>query len=141
MQRSASAVWQGTLKEGKGTLSSQSGAMKDSPYNFGARFGDEKATNPEELIAAAHAGCFSMALSNVLGKAGFTADRIATTANLSFDNLDGKWTITSIQLDLKAKVPGIDAAKFQECAEDAKANCPISRVLNAKITLAAKLES
>ncbi len=141
MKRTASAVWQGTLKEGKGTISTPSGVLKNTPYSFQSRFGDAAPTNPEELIAAAHASCFSMALSLFLGNAGFTADRIATTANLDFENVDGKWTITTIHLDLKAKVPGIDKAKFNEAAEGAKAGCPISRLLNAKITLTATLEA
>jgi osmotically inducible protein OsmC len=140
MKRTASAVWQGTLKEGKGTVSSQSGVLKDTPYSFQSRFGDAVATNPEELIAAAHAGCFTMAMSNALGQAGFTAERLATAASLTFEQVDGKWTITTIHLELKAKVPGIDKTKFQEAADGAKANCPISRALTAKITLAATLE-
>lgn len=140
MQRTASAVWQGTLKEGKGSLTSPSGVFKATPYSFHSRFADGGETNPEELIAAAHAGCFSMALSNILGKENFTAERIATTANLTLEQVNGAWTITAIHLDLSAKVPGIDQAKFEAAANDAKANCPVSRVLNAKITLAAKLE-
>ena len=140
MKRTASAVWNGTLKEGKGTISSQSGVLKDTPYSFASRFGDAVATNPEELIAAAHAGCFTMALSNFLGTAGFPADRLSTNAAVTFEQVDGNWTITTIHLDLTAKVPKIDKAKFQELADTAKAKCPISRVLNAKITLAAKLE-
>ena len=140
MKRTASAVWTGTLKEGKGTISSQSGVLKDTPYSFQSRFGDAPATNPEELIAAAHAGCFTMALSNALGTAGFPAEKLATTASLTFEQVDGKWTISTIHLETTAKVPKIDKTKFQELATDAKANCPISRVLNAKITLAATLE-
>jgi len=141
MKRTASAVWQGTLKEGKGTLSTPSGVLRDTAYSFRSRFGDGTETNPEELIAAAHAGCFSMALSVFLGNAGFTPERLATTATLSLEQVEGKWTITAVHLDLKAKVPGIDQAKFQEAAEGAKANCPVSQVLKAKITLAAQLES
>src|SRR5436305_12069783 len=141
MKRTASAVWSGTLKDGQGTLASPSGAFKQTPYSFRSRFGDGTETNPEELIAAAHAGCFSMALSVFLGNAGFTPERLATTATLSLEQVEGKWTITAIHLDLKAKVPGIDQAKFQEAAEGAKANCPVSQVLKAKITLAAQLES
>jgi osmotically inducible protein OsmC len=140
MKRTASAVWQGTLKEGKGTISSQSGVLKETPYSFASRFGDAVATNPEELVAAAHAGCFTMALSNTLGTAGFPADRLTTTASLTFDKVDDKWTITTIDLVLTAKVPKIDKAKFQELADTAKATCPISRLLNAKITLTATLE-
>jgi osmotically inducible protein OsmC len=141
MQRTASAVWQGTLKEGKGTLSAASGVLKNTPYSFQSRFADGTETNPEELIAAAHAGCFSMALSNILGKAGHTPDRLATTANLTLEQVEGAWTVTTIHLDLAARVPGIDAAKLQTLADEAKANCPISRLLKAKITLAVKLEA
>src|SRR5262245_50822970 len=140
MKRTASAVWNGTLKEGKGTISSQSGVLKGTPYSFASRFGDAVATNPEELIAAAHAGCFTMALSNVLGTAGFPAERLATTASLTFDKVGDNWTITTIHLDLTAKVPKLDKAKFQELADTAKGTCPGSRVLNAKLTLAATLE-
>lgn len=140
MKRTASALWQGTLKEGKGTMSAPSGVLKDTPYSFRSRFESAPETNPEELIAAAHAGCFSMALSVFLAGAGFTAERIATTANLSFENIDGKWTITAVHLDLKAKIPGIDQAKFTEAANGAKENCPVSRALKATITLDAKLE-
>jgi len=141
MKRTASAVWNGSLKEGKGTLSGPSGVLKNTPYTFKSRFENDPQTNPEELIAAAHAGCFSMALSNILGQAGFTADRIATTAELTLDTVDGKPTITTIHLNLSAKVPGIDQAKFEKAANDAKVGCPVSRVLNAKITMDAKLES
>lgn len=141
MQRHASAVWQGTLKEGKGTLSTESGVLKDVAYSFAKRFGNEAGTNPEELIAAAHAGCFSMAFSGKLTAAGFTAERIATKANLTFEQVQGAFTVTTIHLDMAAKVPGIDRAKFEELANDAKATCPISRLLNAKITLSATLEA
>jgi lipoyl-dependent peroxiredoxin len=141
MKRTASAVWNGSLKEGKGTLSGPSGVLKNTPYTFRSRFESDPQTNPEELIAAAHAGCFAMALSNVLGQAGFTPERLATTANLTMDTVDGKPTITAIHLDLVAKIPGIDKAKFDKAANDAKAGCVVSRVLNAKITMDAKLES
>lgn len=141
MQRHASAVWQGTLKEGKGTMSTESGVLKDVAYSFAKRFGNEAGTNPEELIAAAHAGCFSMAFSGKLTAAGFTAERIATKANLTFEQVQGAFTVTTIHLDMAAKVPGIDRAKFEELANDAKATCPISRLLNAKITLSATLEA
>lgn len=141
MKRSASAVWQGSLKEGRGTLTAPSGAFKETPYSFQSRFESAPATNPEELIAAAHAGCFSMALSNILGKNNATAERIATTANLSFEQVNGAWTITAIHLDLVAKVPGIDQAKLETYANEAKANCPVSRVLKADITMTAKLEA
>ncbi len=141
MQRHASAVWQGTLKEGKGTVSTESGTLKEVAYSFAKRFGNEAGTNPEELIAAAHAGCFSMAFSGKLTAAGFTPAKISTKGSLTFEQVEGAWTITTIHLDMTAKVPGIDAAKFEALANDAKATCPVSRLLNAKITLAAKLEA
>ncbi|MFL5328638.1 MAG: OsmC family protein [Gemmataceae bacterium] len=140
MKRTASALWSGTLKDGQGSLSSPSGVFKQTPYSFRSRFGDGGETNPEELIAAAHAGCFSMALSNILGKANLNPERIATTANLDFDQVDGAWTIKAIHLDLIAKVPGIDQAKLESLANEAKLNCPVSRVLKAEITMSAKLE-
>src|SRR5277367_691299 len=130
MDRSASAVWQGSLKEGKGTISTQSGALKDTQYSFAARFAEGVGSNPEELIAAAHAGCFSMAFSAELGKAGFTPDSIETTAVVTLD-LHDKPTVTKIHLTTKAKVPGIDKAKFDEIAKGAKEGCPISRLLKA----------
>ena len=139
MQRKASARWQGTVKEGAGTISTQSGTLKDTPFSFVARFGDGKGTNPEELIAAAHAGCFTMALSFALNNAGFTADAIDTEAQLTMDQVNGGWSITAIHLRTRARVPNIDAAKFGEIAAGAKANCPVSRVLNATITLDATL--
>ena len=139
MQRKASARWQGTVKEGAGTIATQSGTLKDTPFSFVARFGDGKGTNPEELIAAAHAGCFTMALSFMLNNAGFTADAIDTEAALTMDQVNGNWTITSIHLTTRARVPKIDAAKFAEVAANAKANCPVSRVLNANISMDAKL--
>jgi len=139
MDRSASAVWNGSLKEGKGTISSQSGALKQMQYSFAARFAEGVGTNPEELIAAAHAGCFSMALSAELGKANFTPESIETTAVVTLD-LHDKPTITKIHLTTKAKIPGIDKAKFDEIANGAKAGCPVSRVLAAaEITLDATL--
>jgi osmotically inducible protein OsmC len=139
MKRKASARWQGTAKEGSGTLSVQSGVLTDTPYSFVARFGDGKGTNPEELIAAAHAGCFTMALSFMLNGSGFTAEAIDTEATLTMDQVNGNWTITAIHLTTRARVPEIDAAKFAETANNAKANCPVSRVLNATITLDAAL--
>ena len=140
MKRSASAVWNGTLKTGTGSLTAPGGAFKSTPYSFNARFADGPGTNPEELIAAAHAGCFAMALSGVLGEAGFTADRLDATAEVSLENVPpAGWTVTTSHLTLTAKIPGIDDAKFQELAAKAKAGCPISRLLNAKITLTAKL--
>jgi len=140
MDRSASAVWNGSLKEGKGTISSQSGALKELQYSFAARFADGVGTNPEELIAASHAGCFSMALSAELGKAGFTPDSIETTAVVTLDLHGEKPTVTKSHLTTKAKIPGIDKAKFDEIAAGAKAGCPISRLLAAaEITLDATL--
>jgi osmotically inducible protein OsmC len=139
MDRSASAVWNGSLKEGKGTISSQSGALKSLQYSFSTRFVDGVGTNPEELIAAAHAGCFTMALSAELGKAGFTPDQIDTTAVVTLDMHD-KPTVTKIHLTTKAKVPSIDKAKFDEIADGAKKGCPISRLLAAaEISLDATL--
>ncbi len=142
MKRSASAVWQGNLKQGRGVLSSDSGVLKDTAYSFATRFETSPGTNPEELIAAAHAGCFSMAFSAELGKAGFTPDRVATTAGVSLDMINGNPTITRIHLEMTAKIPGIDQAKFEEISKAAKAGCPVSRLLTgAEITLSAKLES
>ena len=139
MKRTASALWNGDLKQGKGTLSAPGGVLKNTPYSFTTRFENAPGTNPEELIAAAHAGCFTMALSAFLGKAGFTPEELSTRADLNLEQVNGNWTITAIHLDLSGRVPGIDAAKFQEIANDAKANCPVSRVLKADITLTAKL--
>jgi osmotically inducible protein OsmC len=139
MDRSASAVWHGSLKEGKGTISTQSGTLKETQYSFAARFESGVGTNPEELIAAAHAGCFTMALSAELGKANFTPESIETSAVVTLD-LHDKPTVTKIHLTTKAKVPGIDKAKFDEIAAGAKAGCPISRLLAAaEITLDATL--
>ena len=139
MDRSASAVWQGSLKEGKGTISTQSGTLKDTQYSFAARFAEGVGTNPEELIAAAHAGCFTMAFSGQLTQAGFTADKIETTAKLTLDMHD-KPTITKIHLTMSAKVPNIDKAKFDELAHAAEVGCPVSRLLKAaEITLDATL--
>jgi len=140
MKRTASAVWRGGLKEGKGSLSTESGVLAETPYSFSTRFENGRGTNPEELIAAAHAGCFSMALSAELGKAGLTPDSIATSAALTMERLEAGWTVTAIHLDVAAKVPGADRARFEAAAQTAKAGCPISRLLNAKITMAAKLE-
>src|ERR1700683_1063660 len=139
MNRKASAVWKGALKEGKGTISTESGVLANTPYSFSTRFENAAGTNPEELIAAAHAGCFTMALSAFLGGAGFTAKESSTRAPLTLDQVAGNWTITTIHLDLTGRVPGIDAAKFEEIAKNAKANCPVSRVLKADITLAIQL--
>lgn len=140
MKRKASAVWNGGLKDGKGAISTDSGVLSKTQYSFGTRFENGAGTNPEELIAAAHAGCFSMALSGQLGAAGLTAEAIHTTATATFEKLEAGWTITEMHLDVTAKVPGADAAKFETAANNAKTGCPISRVLNAKITMDAKLE-
>ena len=140
MERSASAVWHGSLKEGKGTISTQSGTLKETQYSFGARFADGVGTNPEELIAAAHAGCFTMALSAQLTEAGIVPDTIETTALLTLDLHGDGPTITKIHLTTKAKVPGVDKAKFDELANKAKVGCPVSKVLKAaEITLDATL--
>ena len=139
MLRHASARWAGALKDGKGTIDSASGALKGIPYSYSMRFEDAPGTNPEELIAAAHAACFSMAFSGELGKAGMTPQSIDTRASLTFEKTNVGFTITTIHLDTTAKVPGADRAKFLAAAEAAKKNCPVSRVLNANITLDAKL--
>jgi lipoyl-dependent peroxiredoxin len=139
MKRSASAVWKGGLKDGRGTVSSSSGALSNVPYNFSMRFENEKGTNPEELIAAAHAACFSMALSLFLGNAGMTAESINTTATVTLEKVGDAFTVTASHLDTTVRIPNADKAKFQEAAEGAKAGCPISRLLNTKITLDAKL--
>ena len=141
MKRSASAEWKGGLKEGKGTISTESGVLANTSYSFGTRFESAKGTNPEELIGAAHAGCFSMALSAQLGEAGMTAERIATTAAVTLEKLESGFAITAIHLTVKAKIPGADAAKFQTAANNAKAGCPVSKVLNATITMDASLEA
>ncbi len=140
MQRKASAEWKGSLKEGSGAVSSSSGVFSKTPFSFGTRFGDQPGTNPEELIAAAHAGCFSMALSAQLGTANLTPESIKTNATLTMEKLDSGWTITAVHLDVVGKVPKADAASFQKAADAAKAGCPVSNVLNAKITMNAKLE-
>jgi osmotically inducible protein OsmC len=140
MKRKASAVWHGDLKSGRGTISTESTVLKDSKYSFTTRFENGPGTNPEELIAAAHAGCFTMALSFALQLSGFTADTLSTTATLTLENLpQASWTITAIHLETTAKVPGIAPEKFAEIAAGAKAGCPVSRVLKAEITLDAKL--
>lgn len=140
MKRSASAVWNGSLKEGHGTLSAPGGALHSTPYSFSSRFESGNGTNPEELVAAAHAGCFAMALSAALGEAGFKPERLEVSAEVSLDNVPPKgWTVTASHLTLTAKVPNLDAPKFDEISAKAKANCPISRLLNANITLSGKL--
>ena len=141
MIRRASAVWQGDLKNGKGTMTAPSGVMKDAAYSFATRFEDKPGTNPEELIAAAHAACFSMALSADLGRAGFKAERIESTAEVSFGKVDDKPTVTASHLKTKARVPGIDRATFEKIANETKVGCPISRLLKLDITLDATLES
>jgi osmotically inducible protein OsmC len=141
MDRTANAVWTGDLKSGKGTLTTQSGVLKETAYSCHTRFEDGAGTNPEELIGAAHAGCFSMALSMILGNAGLTADRIATKATVTMVPVDGTPTVTKIHLDLTAKIPGADQAAFEKAANDAKAGCPISRLLKAEITMTATLEA
>lgn len=140
MKKTASAVWQGGLKDGKGMLSTESGALTQNPYGFNTRFEDTPGTNPEELIGAAHAGCFSMALSMMLGEAGLTAERIDTTAEVTLDKQDDGFAITAVHLILKAKVPGASQEQFTEIANKAKAGCPVSKVLNAQISLDATLE-
>ncbi len=139
MDRKASAQWNGGLRDGNGTVSTASGALKSVPYSFAMRFGDTPGTNPEELVAAAHAACFSMALSNELGTFGYRAEQIETKATLNFDKTDAGWTVKAIHLDVAAKVPGADSAKFQSAAEAAEKGCPISRLLKADITMSAKL--
>lgn len=139
MKRKASATWMSGLKDGKGRVSTGSGALKDLGYSFSTRFEDAPGTNPEELVAAAHAGCFAMALSAQLGEAGLTPERIDATATLNFEKGEGGWGASSIHLDVTAKVPGADDAAFQKAAEGAKKGCPISRLLNTDITLTAKL--
>lgn len=139
IKNSGSANWKGGLKDGTGTISTKSGALKDLNYGFKKRFEGEPGSNPEELIAAAHASCFSMALSMVLGEAGMTADDISTNATVSLEEKDGGFAVTKSHLDVEAKIPGADADKFQEAAKTAKENCPISKLLNAEITMDAKL--
>jgi osmotically inducible protein OsmC len=141
MKRHASAIWQGDLKTGKGTVSSESGILSKTQYSFGTRFENGPGTNPEELIAAAHAGCFTMALSGQLGNAGLVAEKLETTATLTFEKLDAGWTVTQIHLDVKGKVPKADAAAWEKATSAAKAGCPISRLLNTTITMDAKLEA
>jgi osmotically inducible protein OsmC len=141
MQRKGSAHWSGGLKDGKGSVSTASGVLNNSQYSFSTRFENGIGTNPEELIAAAHAGCFSMALSAQLGNAGMTAESIDTTATVTLDKTEAGFSITSSHLEVTVKIPGADKAKFDEAAKAAEAGCPVSRVLNAKITMDAKLIS
>ena len=141
MKQTGSAIWRGDLKTGVGALSTHSGALHETAYGFAMRFEGAKGTNPEELIAAAHAGCFTMALTANLGKAGFTPKRLATSATVTLEQVAGNWTITTVHLENEAWVPGLTAEKFQQIADDTKVNCPVSRVLRAQISLHAKLES
>ena len=139
MKTQGSAVWSGGIKDGKGAISTQSGALKDYPYGFTSRFEGKPGTNPEELIGAAHAGCFTMALSLILGEANLTAESMETTAQVTLDKVDDGFAITAVHLTLKAKVPGATQATFAELAGKAKAGCPVSKLLNAAITLDATL--
>jgi len=141
MKRNAKAVWKGGLKGGKGTISTDSGVLSETQYSFNTRFEEGKGTNPEELIAAAHAGCFSMALSAQLEDAGLTAESITTTASVRLDKTDAGFAITSVHLDVAARVPGADRQAFETAAQNAKAGCPVSKVLNAEITMDARLET
>jgi osmotically inducible protein OsmC len=134
-------MWQGDLKSGKGTVTTDSGVLSQTPYSFTTRFENGKGTNPEELIAAAHAGCFTMALSAQLGNAGLTPEKLETTATVTFDKLEAGWTVTNILLNVKGKVPKADVAAWDKATQAAKTGCPISRLLNATITMDAKLES
>ncbi|HNY66660.1 MAG TPA: OsmC family protein [Deltaproteobacteria bacterium] len=140
MKRKGSAVWKGGIKEGKGTLTTGSGALKDTPYSFGMRFGGEPGTNPEELIAAAHAGCASMALSLELGQSGFMAESIMTTATVSLEKAGEGFSITGVHLDIRAVVPGVDPMTFEKCANNVKTGCLVSRALSIPITMDARLE-
>jgi osmotically inducible protein OsmC len=140
MRRNASAVWKGGLKDGKGTISTDSGVLQNTQYSFSTRFEEGKGTNPEELIAAAHAGCFSMALSGQLGNAGLTADSINTTAAVTLEKTEAGFTVTKVHLDVTARVPEATREAFDTAANNAKAGCPISRLLKAEITMNARLE-
>jgi osmotically inducible protein OsmC len=141
MKRSASAMWNGDLKAGKGTISTDSGVQSNTQYSFATRFEQGSGTNPEELIAAAHAGCFSMALSAQLGEAGLIAQSIQTKATVTLEKSGGGFAITSVHLDLTARIPGASQQAFETAAENAKTGCPVSKVLNAPITLDKKLEA
>ena len=141
MQRKASAVWKGGLKDGKGTVSATSGVLSNTPYSFTTRFENTPGTNPEELIAAAHAACFSMALSAQLGAANLTPESINTGATLTMEKLDSGWTITAVHLDVAARVPNADKAAFDKAADNAKSGCPVSKLLKANITMSARLEN
>ncbi len=141
MKRHATAHWRGDLKTGKGTLTTESGVLDAARYSFTTRFEGEKGTNPEELVAAAHAGCFTMALSAELGKANLVAESLTTTAVVVLDRDGGGWSITESNLDLVARIPGASEEAFRAAADSAKANCPLSKLLKAKITLSARLET
>jgi lipoyl-dependent peroxiredoxin len=141
MQRKATAAWQGGLKDGKGTLSTQSGTLKQTQYSFSARFENGVGTNPEELLAAAHAGCFTMALSAELGEAGLKAERLDTTATVTIEKVPDGFSITESHLDLVARIPGADKAKFDAAVKAAETGCPVSRLFNTKISVSARLEA
>jgi osmotically inducible protein OsmC len=141
MIKKASALWKGGIKDGGGTISTETGVLKNAPYGFKSRFENGPGTNPEELLGAAHAGCFSMALSLMLGEAGMTPEKIETQAAVTLEKVAEGFAITASHLEVSVKIPGADPAKFQEIANKAKAGCPVSKVLNAKITMNAKLES
>jgi osmotically inducible protein OsmC len=141
MIRKASAIWKGGLQDGSGTISTETGVLSSAPYGFKSRFESGKGTNPEELLGAAHAGCFSMALSLMLGQAGMTAEKIETQAAITLEKVGDGFAITASHLEVTAKIPGADSAKFQEAANKAKAGCPLSKVMNARITMNARLES
>lgn len=141
MKRNASAIWQGGIKDGGGSISTQSGVLESVPYGFSTRFEDEPGTNPEELLGAAHAGCFSMALSLMLGEAGITPERIHTEAAVNLRKAGDGFEINAVHLDVEVSAPGADEAKFKRVAEQAKANCPVSKVLNADITMEARLKA
>jgi lipoyl-dependent peroxiredoxin len=140
MQRKASAVWQGGLKDGKGTLSADSGVLKQTPYSFAQRFESAPGTNPEELLAAAHAGCFTMALSAQLGAAGMTAERLETTATVTLEKVGDGFSITKSHLDLVAKIPGADKAKFDTAVKAAETGCPVSKLFKAEISVNSRLD-
>jgi len=141
MKKKASAVWKGGIKDGGGTISTETGVLREAPYGFKSRFEGGKGTNPEELIAAAHAGCFSMALSLMLGEAGLTAEKIETHAEVTLDKIGEGFEITASHLSVVASIPDADPAKFEEIAHKAKAGCPVSKLLKARITMDAKLTS
>ena len=140
MERAATAVWNGALRDGKGAISTQSGVLSEAPYSFVTRFENGKGTNPEELIAAAHAGCFTMALAAQLGTIKVTPENLRTSATVTLEKLDAGWTISKIHLEVAGRIPGMSAEAFQSAADSAKQNCPVSRLLKAEISMTAKLE-